>query len=223
MSVISTWDINGANITVPASSLIENGLTESEIFDSGDLNYLLNQLTAAREPTGALIPVFDTQGTIKIPNAVISDGRFMGSKESSKDLRGDEFQDLFYFLWEKFPNIEIDPSRGLSAEADWTDNKSLKLPELYGVTLAGKSATPGSVFDVVEGSIVGDEDVSLVEANNPAHTHLYQPFSSDQLHHDDGGAKYIPGDGADNTESAGLGTPHNNVQQSLMCFLAWIL
>jgi hypothetical protein len=69
---------------------------------------------------------------------VRSNGRTIGSASSGASERANaDCQDLFEYLWTEDANLSVSTGRGASANADWTANKTIALPDWRGRTLAG--------------------------------------------------------------------------------------
>lgn len=112
-------------------------------------------------------------------------GRWFGSGGSGADYASADNEALFLFLWQKDANLAVAGGRGASAAADWAANKKLALPDQRGrapmgldgmgnsnagrIPSASVTSTGGGVN--VLGSTGGVSEVTLTEAQIPAHDH----------------------------------------------------
>lgn len=65
-------------------------------------------------------------------------GRTIGSVSSGATERANaDCQTLFEYLWDTDPNLSVSGGRGASANADWSANKTIALPDYRGALLAG--------------------------------------------------------------------------------------
>lgn len=77
-------------------------------------------------------------GTGVLTGFVRLNGRTIGSATSGATERANaDTQALFEYLWNSSANLTVLPSRGASANADWTANKTIALPDGRGRVLAG--------------------------------------------------------------------------------------
>jgi microcystin-dependent protein len=77
-------------------------------------------------------------GTGTLSGFVRMNGRTIGSSTSGATERANaDTQELFEYLWGADANLTVSGGRGASAAADWTANKTIKLPDARGMTLAG--------------------------------------------------------------------------------------
>lgn len=112
-------------------------------------------------------------------------GRTIGSATSGASERANaDAQSLFEYLWGADSNLSVSTGRGASANADWTANKTLTLPDLRGRVIAGLDdmgntsagrLTPpasGGVSDSTAlGSWGGTHSHTLNTSQMPSHTH----------------------------------------------------
>lgn len=77
-------------------------------------------------------------GTGALSGFVRLNGRTIGSATSGATERANaDCQALFEYLWGADANLAVSTGRGLTANADWTANKTLTLPDLRGRMIAG--------------------------------------------------------------------------------------
>jgi hypothetical protein len=130
--------------------------------------------------TGAFMQFY---GTGPITGWVRCNGRTIGSSTSGASERANsDAQALFEYLWGADSNLAVSGGRGASANADWTANKTLTLPDCRGRALSslddmGNSAAgrlTASYFGTsatVLGAAGGAENVAMALANLIQHTH----------------------------------------------------
>lgn len=117
---------------------------------------------------------------------VRENGRTIGSATSGATERANaDCEALFLYLWQTDANLSVLGGRGASAAADWAANKQLTLPDMRGraafgldgmgnsnagrIPAASITSTGGGVN--VLGSTGGVSEVTLTEAQIPAHDH----------------------------------------------------
>jgi microcystin-dependent protein len=77
-------------------------------------------------------------GTGTLSGFVRANGRTIGSATSGATERANsDTQQLFEYLWGADENLAVSSGRGASANADWTANKTIALPDLRGRVIAG--------------------------------------------------------------------------------------
>jgi hypothetical protein len=77
-------------------------------------------------------------GTGILSGFVRANARTIGSATSGGSERANaDCQALFEYLWAADTNLSVSTGRGASANADWTANKALTLPDWRGRTVAG--------------------------------------------------------------------------------------
>lgn len=113
---------------------------------------------------------------------VRANGRTLGSAASGGTERANaDCQTLFEYLWTADANLTVSTGRGGSANADWTANKNIALPDWrgrglgalddMGNTAAGRlTATYFGTSAIVLGAAGGAESKTLVTANLPPYT-----------------------------------------------------
>jgi hypothetical protein len=109
-------------------------------------------------------------------------GRSIGSATSGATERANaDCQSLFEFLWTADANLAVSGGRGASANADWTANKTITLPDGRGRVLAALDDMGGAAAGrltagffgtaaTVLGNAGGGESKTLVTGNLPAYT-----------------------------------------------------
>ncbi|NOV17887.1 hypothetical protein E5S70_17700 [Ensifer adhaerens] len=173
---------------------------------------------------------------------VRGNGRSIGTATSGATERANsDCQALYEFLWNADPNLTVAGGRGGSANADWTANKPLDLPDFRGRALVGLddmgNIAAGVITDLTDlGKKVGAQTHTLSISEMPVHDHPLTINSGGAHTHGiekggSGGGPGVqngPGDGTfTNTESGGAhthtgtvgnrggGQAHNNLQPSL--------
>ncbi len=125
-------------------------------------------------------------GTGVLDGFVRGNGRTIGSATSGASERANlDCQALFEYLWNTDGNLSVSAGRGASANADWTANKTIALPDWRGRALAflddmGNSAAgrlTAAYWGVATGSLGttlgaagGKEFYTTLTANLPAYT-----------------------------------------------------
>lgn len=121
-------------------------------------------------------------GTGAITGFVRANGRTIGSGTSgASELANSTAQTLFEYLWTADANLSVSTGRGASANADWTANKTIALPDWRGRALAGLddmgnsaagrlTATYFGTAATALGAAGGSESKAVVTANLPPYT-----------------------------------------------------
>jgi len=114
---------------------------------------------------------------------VRANGRTIGSASSGATERANaDTQPLFEYLWTTDPSLAVTGGRGVSANADWTANKAIALPDWRGRTIAalddlGNTAAgrlTAAYFGTsatVLGAAGGTQSHTLLITEIPGHTH----------------------------------------------------
>jgi microcystin-dependent protein len=121
-------------------------------------------------------------GTGAITGFVRANGRTIGSATSGASERQQRRQTLFEYLWTADANLSVSTGRGASANADWTANKTIALPDWRGRALAGLDDMGNSAASrltstyfgtsaIVLGAAGGAESHTLTLAESAAHDH----------------------------------------------------
>lgn len=135
-------------------------------------------------PTGVMVPWLANT----TPSGwVLASGRTIGSATSGATERANQDTAALYsVIWQSFGNTELPiqdstgtpTTRGISAAADFSDNKRLPLPDARDRVVIGLGNMGGSSagrilgFDTtLLGKTGGVETVTLTEENLPPHTH----------------------------------------------------
>ncbi|MET4295445.1 hypothetical protein ABIB06_005971 [Bradyrhizobium sp. LB8.2] len=157
--------------------------------------------------TGAFMQFY---GTGNMTGWVRCNGRTVGSASSGSSERANaDVQTLFEFLWAADPNLAVSPGRGTSANADWTANKQLTLPDCRGRVVAslddmGNSAasrltsTYFGATATVLGATGGAEGKAIVTTNLPPYSPagsvsgIITSFSSSALSNSSAGSNISP-------------------------------
>lgn len=120
-------------------------------------------------------------GTGVLSGFVRLNGRTIGSATSGATERANaDAQALFEYLWATDANLSVSGGRGVSANADWTANKTITLPDARGRGLTalvdmGNSAastltTASCATPTVLGTACGTETKTILQTNLPALT-----------------------------------------------------
>ena len=123
-------------------------------------------------------------GTGALSGFVRANNRTIGSATSGATERANaDCQALFEYLWDADGNLTVSTGRGASANADWSANKTIALPDCRGRVIAGldgmgapavgrlgSGAGFGSTPDVL-GTSGGLETHTLTSAQMPIHGH----------------------------------------------------
>lgn len=139
---------------------------------------------------------------------IIIDTRTIGKGSSGATLNDDKYETLWKHLYDKYPDAicTLNVAR-TTRDADWTANRTLTLPKIYGRVLVGKDAAQ-TEFDTI-GETGGAKTHTLVEAEIP-------PFSIDIpteiVDTDKGALPSIFSLDTYQTFTFGGGQAHNNLQ-----------
>ena len=133
-------------------------------------------------------------GTGTLAGFVRANGRTIGSATSGASERANtDCQSLFEYLWGADANLSVSTGRGATADADWTANKTIALPDWRGraiVGLDGMGSTAagrltstyfGASADTL-GAAGGAESHTLSSAEMPAHTHTNSLTDPGHIH-----------------------------------------
>jgi microcystin-dependent protein len=119
-------------------------------------------------------------------------GRSIGSATSGATERANaDCQSLFEFLWTTDANLAVSGGRGASANADWTANKTIALPDGRGRVLAALDDMGGAVAGRLTAGFFGESNtltIPQLPTVTPAGSislgfvdpqHVHQEFSHD--------------------------------------------
>lgn len=121
-------------------------------------------------------------GTGVLTGFVRANGRTIGSASSGATERANaDCQALFEYLWGADANLSVSGGRGATANADWSANKTITLPDWRGRAIGGldnmgstyAGRLTGTYFGTdsgILGAAGGVEAKSLVTANLPPYT-----------------------------------------------------
>lgn len=112
-----------------------------------------------------------------IDGYVRCNGRSVGTATSGATERANsDCQELYEYLWAADPNLAVAGGRGVSANADWSANKPIDLPDFRGRTIVGLDDMGNIPANIITGLTdlgekVGAEKHTLVTAEIPVHKH----------------------------------------------------
>lgn len=182
--------------------------------------------------TGGILPmplgmiVGSINGTM--PGFLPLNGQTFGKATSTAFYKSDAYQNLFNLLW-PLSTVVMPGGKGASANADWTANKVLTLPQSAGCVMGaqGFGLTNAEFF-----TIVGGDTQAIAEANLPAHAHTIGPDPSAnpyQMGMNGGGGingvgnvLQATGYNLTTTNTAGSGTPLPVIQRTMLMQVFWI-
>lgn len=125
---------------------------------------------------------------------VRANGRSIGSATSGATERANaDTQSLYEYLWGADANLSVSSGRGASANADWTANKTIALPDWRGRAIAGlddmgntaASRLTSSYFGTnatVLGAAGGAEKQTLTTEHMPSHYHTASIYDPSHAH-----------------------------------------
>lgn len=136
----------------------------------------------------AVTPAFTT-ADVKLTLKTVADAGWVmcndgtiGNATSGATSRANaDTEDLFIYLWNNIDNMYavVSGGRGLSAIADFDANKTIALTKMLGRAIAIAGAGSGLTNRAL-GLILGQETVSLTEAQNGVHTHIQNAHTHTQ-------------------------------------------
>lgn len=123
---------------------------------------------------------------------MLCDGQSMGTVASMAIYQGPEYEALYLYLWDNYPDAicTVLAGRGASAQEDWDADKAMTVIDCRGRVLAGSDdmggtdanrlvgAIPGSFNGNVLGVGGGFEGIELQVDMIPPHTHNISAGSS---------------------------------------------
>lgn len=103
-----------------------------------------------------------TYGTGSLSGFVRANGRTIGSATSGATERANsDTQQLFEYLWGADANLTVSGGRGASANADWTANKTITLPDARNRVIAGLGDMGNSDAGLLDSVITGADSTVL--------------------------------------------------------------
>lgn len=218
---VSDWDTTAGNNTDVGGINIDEGMS------GGDVNNAIREIMAQIKAfSTTVVPAGTVQayiGTTAPSGWLFLNGDTLGSAGSTATQSSDDYQTLYELLWNSFAQTEaevLDGGRGASANADWTANKRITLPDATGRAIFGKEASATRLTSAVslDGGVLGKAGG---DQNMPSHTHPLPGNTGRAL--PSGGSDTsveIGGGVVGNTNSAGTGTA-GNVPPAII--LNWII
>jgi len=155
---------------------------------------------------------------------VRKNGLTIGNASSSATERAnDDTADLYALLWNNYGDSQcpVAGGRGSDAASDFAGNKTLTLPNAMGRVSVPQIS--GGAFGTL-GDAIGEASHALTEGENGTHSHSHQysigasSITTDLKGYSAGDTTVVISAGAstDSTQSSGSGTPHNNIQPSIV-------
>ncbi|MBN8968934.1 MAG: hypothetical protein J0G95_10790 [Rhizobiales bacterium] len=167
-------------------------------------------------------------GTGSIAGWVRLNGRTIGSATSGATERANsDCQSLFEYLWGADASLAVSGGRGVSANADWTANKTITLPDAAGRVIAGlddmgagtKGRLTATYFGTaanVLGAIGGNESFAMALDNliqhdhsvylkDPGHSHTVPVFTPGYVQGGSGANGYMAPGGSTSTTTSTTG------------------
>lgn len=204
---------NPAGLLKPSDDLFTNGFNKLTVGENRWLNYLFNLIIPhCQVPTSSVVAFLGATVSTQYSGYVLADGSTIASSTGSADINSDEFELLYKILWRAGAPVV---GKGSDADADWTANKPLTLPNLQGLIMVGQQDS--GIFSGLY-TTVGAEGVVLTIPQIPSHSHSLQPNTMYEA---------PPGNPMSNdsnfgfqreseTGSTGNDEPHPNVQPSFV-------
>jgi len=151
-------------------------------------------------------------------------GQSIGSASSGATVANADLEQLYLALWPHLglstPGYSIAGGVGASAAADWAANKALTIPDYRGRARLQIGQGSG-ISNRTLGQILGEEGVTLAEDEMPNHNH---GLGRVQGSYGTGTSGIVFGGGSNlDTNSAGSGNAHNNMQPSTAVNILWFI
>ena len=124
------------------------------VFDTGDLKF--------RYGTGS------HSGWVRLNGRTIGSGSSGGTERANSDC-----QELFEYLWTADSNLSVSTGRGASANADWTANKTITLPDWRGRTVSALDDMGNSAAGRLTSTYFGATATTLGAAGGSEYTELF--------------------------------------------------
>ena len=121
-------------------------------------------------PVGSILPF---TGSTPPAGYLLCNGTTLGSSSSTAAIANDIWKPLYTILWATATTVwsaGVQVPKGASADADWTANKLINVPDYRGRTIVGAGqgvALTGRAL----GAIGGEETHLLTVGEMPSHTH----------------------------------------------------
>lgn len=150
-NTVDEWDATAGNNTDVGGINIDEGMSP------GDVNNAIREMMAQLKtnqstllPTGVALSY---SGTSAPTGWLLLNGDTLGSAASTATQKSDDYQTLFELLWDSMADAEapVDGGRGASANADWTANKKITMPDARGKSAFGLEATATLLTSAVAG------------------------------------------------------------------------
>jgi microcystin-dependent protein len=136
--------------------------------------------------TGAIVPFYADEATTIIGYVRCNGGTISATAGApvGSERANDDAMALFKWLWAQDPRLPVVPTRGTSADGDWTAKKAITLPDFRGRALVGVTGQGGGTTTRLDGvtwntggsatligSFSGAVTCTLTVANMPGHAH----------------------------------------------------
>jgi hypothetical protein len=197
---------------------LKAGVLEVLVYDGArDIFTLESQHIGDTAAVGTIRPTIRTSAA---EGWLLMGDQTIGSATSGATYADPKAEALFKELWNSIDDAyaPVTPSpRGVSADADWTANKKIKLCRVLGRVIGGAGEGEGLTARSL-GQFLGEQDHQLSVAELAAHDHEYATPNSAST----GGTGPDPRwDGSSFTQTSPTGgdQPHNNMQPT--AFLNW--
>ncbi len=167
---LNTKDGSVPNIT-PDGDLSLNGIVWNNPSAAGQVCTMRNGVVTWKDPgdietavTGIIRPIRDSQ----IPNGwlLMDDGTIGSFNSFATTMASDTTEDLFKLIWNNTADAQcpVSGGRGVDANHDWDDNKTIALPQVCGRAVRQT---------ITNCETSGEETLAMAIENMPPHPHLF--------------------------------------------------
>lgn len=166
------------------------------------------------------VPVGATSGymgTTAPSGWVLGEGGTIGNAASGASERDNaDTNALFNLMWDSFADGEapVSSGRGGSAQADFDADKTITLLDYRGRSSVG-SGTGSGLTARTHGAQFGEEDHVLTGGENGPHVHMQNRRTAGTVEGPNAPGRNTGTSDDQNTDSAGSGTAHNNMQTNI--------